>query len=115
MPLAVLPSSLTTAFSLALVLLFALTSHVHVIAVALARSGTPKYRVSFVLGGPAAGKSTVCSRLVQDYGCVHLSAGDLLRKERESGSDTAELIESYIREGAIVPVKITLVSIGHSA
>lgn len=40
--------------------------------------------------------------------CVHLSAGDLLRDERSSGSSTAALIESYINEGAIVPVKITL-------
>lgn len=56
------------------------------------------YRVSFVLGPPAAGKSTQCQKLVDNYGCVHLSAGDLLRDERASGSDTASLIESYINE-----------------
>ena len=66
------------------------------------------YRVSFILGGPAAGKSTQCKKLVDDYGCIHLSAGDLLREERASGSSTATLIESYINEGAIVPVQITL-------
>jgi UMP-CMP kinase len=66
------------------------------------------YRISFVLGGPAAGKSTQCKKLVDDYGCIHLSAGDLLREERASGSSTAELIERYINEGAIVPVAITL-------
>ena len=66
------------------------------------------YRVSFILGGPAAGKSTQCKKLVDDYGCIHLSAGDLLREERASGSSTATLIESYINEGAIVPVGITL-------
>lgn len=66
------------------------------------------YRISFVLGGPAAGKSTQCKKLVDDYGCIHLSAGDLLREERASGSSTADLIESYINEGAIVPVAITL-------
>ena len=64
--------------------------------------------VSFVLGGPAAGKSTQCSKLVEEFGCVHLSAGDLLRAERESGSEVAQLIESFIREGAIVPVNITI-------
>lgn len=68
----------------------------------------PLYRVSFVLGGPAVGKSTQCSKLVEEFGCIHISAGDLLRKERESKSSTAELIESYISKGAIVPVKITL-------
>jgi UMP-CMP kinase len=66
------------------------------------------FRVSFILGGPAAGKSTQCKKLVDDYGCKHLSAGDLLREERASGSTTANLIESYINEGAIVPVAITL-------
>ena len=64
--------------------------------------------VSFVLGGPAAGKSTQCSKLVEEFGCAHLSAGDLLRAERESGSEVAQLIESFIREGAIVPVNITI-------
>lgn len=38
----------------------------------------------------------------------HLSAGELLRKERTSGSSDGELIESFIRNGNIVPVHITL-------
>ena len=40
----------------------------------------------FVLGGPGSGKGTMCTNLVNDYGFVHLSAGDLLRDERDSGS-----------------------------
>jgi UMP-CMP kinase len=40
---------------------------------------------------------------------THLSAGDLLREERQRpGSEFGELIERYIREGAIVPVHITV-------
>ena len=46
----------------------------------------------FVLGRPGAGKGTQCARLVKEYGFVHLSAGDLLRKERQSGSENAEMI-----------------------
>ena len=65
-------------------------------------------RVSFILGPPLAGKGTQASLLVGEFDAVHLSAGDLLREERESGSETAELIESYITKGAIVPVAITL-------
>ena len=38
---------------------------------------------------------------------MHLSAGDLLRAERKSGSKDGDLIESYIKEGKIVPVAIT--------
>lgn len=41
---------------------------------------------------------TQCGRLVEEFGCVHLSAGDLLREERKSGSEQAELIEKYVRD-----------------
>merc|ERR1712012_1412872 len=67
-----------------------------------------KPNVVFVLGGPGAGKGTQCSNLVKDFGVVHLSAGDLLRAERNSGSKDAELINNYIKEGKIVPVEITV-------
>merc|ERR1719203_683867 len=67
-----------------------------------------KPNVVFVLGGPGAGKGTQCVNLVRDFGVVHLSAGDLLRAERNSGSKDAELINNYIKEGQIVPVKITV-------
>lgn len=68
----------------------------------------PKPRVLFVLGGPGAGKGTQCALLASEYGFVHLSAGDLLREERLRGGPQAELIESTIREGKIVPVEITV-------
>ncbi|XP_001374841.2 UMP-CMP kinase [Monodelphis domestica] len=65
--------------------------------------------VVFVLGGPGAGKGTQCTRIVQKYGYTHLSAGDLLRNERNKpDSQYGELIEKYIREGEIVPVEITI-------
>merc|ERR1712217_693846 len=67
-----------------------------------------KPNVVFVLGGPGAGKGTQCANLVRDFGVVHLSAGDLLRAERNSGSKDAELINNYIKEGKIVPVEITV-------
>lgn len=64
--------------------------------------------VMFVLGGPGAGKGTQCLNLVKDYGFQHLSAGDLLRAERNSGSKDGALIQEYITEGKIVPVQITI-------
>jgi UMP-CMP kinase len=57
--------------------------------------------------GPGSGKGTQCLELVSHFGFVHLSAGDLLRAERDSGSAEAELINSYIANGQIVPVRIT--------
>ena len=65
--------------------------------------------VIFVLGGPGSGKGTNCSRLSKEYGFAHLSAGDLLREERNRpGSEYSELIERYISEGKIVPMEITI-------
>ena len=64
--------------------------------------------VFFVLGGPGAGKGTQCAKIVEEFGYVHLSAGDLLREERKSGSDQGDMIEEYITAGKIVPVEITI-------
>ncbi|KAI8598482.1 uridylate kinase [Dissophora ornata] len=65
--------------------------------------------VIFVLGGPGAGKGTQCANLVRDFGFVHLSAGDLLRAEQERrGSQYGELIKTYIKEGKIVPMEVTI-------
>jgi len=74
-----------------------------------AASGAAPFRVVFVLGGPGSGKGTMCARVVEKYGWVHLSAGDLLRAERKDpASKNGALINEYIREGNIVPVGITL-------
>ena len=71
-------------------------------------SGDQLPSVVFVLGGPGAGKGTQCANIVEKYGYVHLSAGDLLRAERKrEGSEVGALIESYIVKGEIVPVEIT--------
>jgi UMP-CMP kinase len=64
--------------------------------------------VVFVLGGPGAGKGTQCGRLVEQYQYTHLSAGDLLRAERKSGSAQGQMIDEYIKEGKIVPVEVTV-------
>jgi hypothetical protein len=65
--------------------------------------------VIFVLGGPGAGKGTQCVKLVSDYGFKHLSAGDLLREEQDrAGSEFGEMIKTYIKEGTIVPMEVTI-------
>lgn len=64
--------------------------------------------VIFVLGGPGVGKGTQCGKIVEKYGFIHLSAGDLLRKEKASGSKDGDMIEHCLREGKIVPVEVTI-------
>ncbi|KAF7255592.1 hypothetical protein EG68_07185 [Paragonimus skrjabini miyazakii] len=67
-----------------------------------------KFNVCFVLGGPGAGKGTVCEKIVQDYGFMHLSAGELLRQAcNTAGSTYGEEIERHMKAGTIVPAKVT--------
>ncbi|MFH4984171.1 hypothetical protein AB6A40_010880 [Gnathostoma spinigerum] len=48
------------------------------------------------------------AQFTENFGFVHLSAGDLLRAERQrKDSEYGELIENHIRNGTIVPVEIT--------
>mmetsp|Transcript_30465 Transcript_30465/g.46134 ORF Transcript_30465/g.46134 Transcript_30465/m.46134 type:complete len:229 (-) Transcript_30465:281-967(-) len=68
----------------------------------------PQCQVVFVLGGPGAGKGTQCQLLKERMGWSHLSAGDLLRAERKRKGPTADLINSKIASGQIVPAEITV-------
>uniref|UniRef100_A0A0B7BHI0 UMP-CMP kinase n=1 Tax=Arion vulgaris TaxID=1028688 RepID=A0A0B7BHI0_9EUPU len=74
----------------------------------MSNDSKPPYSVVFVLGGPGAGKGTQCERIQQEFGFKHLSAGDLLREERlHADSEFGAVIEKHIKDGSIVPVKIT--------
>lgn len=59
---------------------------------------------------PGAGKGTQCELLLQNYPCVHLSAGQLLRDEaqKKDSSEHAALIAECLVAGKIVPVEISL-------
>jgi len=68
-----------------------------------------KITVIFVLGGPGAGKGTQCTKLVEEFGFCHLSAGDLLRAEQNrEGSQYGAMIKQYIKDGQIVPMEVTV-------
>lgn len=68
-------------------------------------------RVFFILGGPGVGKGTQCEILSNavDSNFIHLSAGDLLRAERNRpDSIYSSVINHHIRQGTIVPSQITI-------
>ncbi|XP_020553794.1 UMP-CMP kinase 3 isoform X1 [Sesamum indicum] len=67
-----------------------------------------KVKVVFVLGGPGSGKGTQCANIVKHFGYSHLSAGDLLRAERDSGSENGTMIKNMIKKGEIVPSEVTI-------
>ncbi len=66
------------------------------------RKPCPAPNVVFVLGGPGAGKGTMCELAESQLGWTHLSTGDLLRAERE----TNPTIEDYLSAGKLVPNEI---------
>lgn len=59
-------------------------------------------------GAPGCGKGTQSEFIVNKYGLYHLSTGDLMRKEMASGSELGQLINSYIKDGHLVPDDVTL-------
>lgn len=56
-----------------------------------------------LLGAPGAGKGTHCKRIADRYGVVHLSSGDILRRERAQGTDLGKKAQGYMDAGALVP------------
>ena len=64
--------------------------------------------VVFVLGGPGAGKGTMCGLAEAHLGWTHLSIGTLLRSAREAGGPTAAIIDEHIAAGTLVPNEIVV-------
>jgi adenylate kinase len=56
-----------------------------------------------LLGAPGAGKGTHCKRIAERYGLLHLSSGDILRRERAEGTELGKKAQSYMDKGALVP------------
>lgn len=72
------------------------------------RLPTPHPNIVFILGGPGAGKGTMCELAHIQLGWTHLSTGDLLRAELKAGGPTTALIKSYIDAGKLVPDEIVV-------
>ena len=47
-----------------------------------------------------------CAKLVEEFGLVHLSAGDLLRAHMKSGTEDGNMVASMIKNGQIVPSRV---------
>ncbi|EPY40373.1 adenylate kinase [Angomonas deanei] len=56
-----------------------------------------------IAGPPGCGKGTQCELLESHYGVKHLSVGDLLRQEVDSGSEVGQKIAPFVKEGKLVP------------
>lgn len=61
-----------------------------------------------IFGPPGCGKGTQSLRIMNKYGLMHLSSGDLLRTEIEKGSDLGNQVKHYVEKGLLVPDGIIL-------
>lgn len=59
-----------------------------------------------ILGPPGGGKSTVCTKLVNDFNYQLICSGDILRFEKNSGSVLGNKIANLIDSGNLVPDEI---------
>lgn len=61
-----------------------------------------------LFGPPGSGKGTQAALLMEAYGLVHISTGDLFRSEIESGTDLGLKANHYMSRGELVPDEITI-------
>ena len=61
-----------------------------------------------LFGPPGAGKGTQSAFLVDHYGLVHLSTGDIFRANIRGGTELGKLAQSYMDAGALVPDDVTI-------
>ncbi len=61
-----------------------------------------------IFGPPGCGKGTQAARIVQTHGFLHISTGDLIRREIAAGTAMGELYNKFISRGMLVPDQIIL-------
>ncbi len=61
-----------------------------------------------IFGAPGSGKGTQSTMIAEKYGLKHLSTGELLRAEVESGGELGKQIDSFISQGNLVPDELII-------
>jgi adenylate kinase len=67
-----------------------------------------------LLGPVAAGKGTQAEAIARDNGLLHLSTGDLFRRNMREGTELGEVAQGYMRRGELVPDEITVAVVGQA-
>ena len=61
-----------------------------------------------LFGPPGSGKGTQAAKLIEKYGLLHISTGDLFRYEIENGTPLGLKAEEFMSKGELVPDEITV-------
>ena len=67
-----------------------------------------KVKYFLMFGPPGSGKGTQSKKIIEKYNLVHLSTGDLLRKELETNSRLGQIAKRHMNKGGLVPDDIIL-------
>ena len=59
-----------------------------------------------IFGAPGSGKGTQSAFLKEKYGLSHISTGEVLRAERDAGSEVGHLAENFMSKGHLIPDEI---------
>lgn len=65
-----------------------------------------------LFGAPGVGKGTQAKKLVEKYGWIHLSTGDLLREEIRQKTPLGLEADTIMKRGQLVPDEIVIGMIG---
>ena len=66
-----------------------------------------------LFGPPGAGKGTQSQKLIEKYGLIHLSTGDLLRSEISQGTALGLEAKKLMDQGILVPDEVVIGMISH--
>ena len=61
-----------------------------------------------LLGPPGAGKGTQAEQIVEAYGTVHISTGDIFRKNIKENTELGKKVKEYIDKGLLVPDELVV-------
>lgn len=61
-----------------------------------------------LLGPPGAGKGTQAYKIVERYNVVHISTGDIFRKNIKEQTELGKKVKDYLDKGLLVPDELTV-------
>ena len=69
---------------------------------------TQQMKNIILFGPPGAGKGTQAEKLKNKYNLVHISTGDVFRRNMSENTDLGKMAKSYIENGELVPDSVTI-------
>ena len=70
------------------------------------KQAVPQKTIYTFMGAPGTGKGTLADKAIQNLDVTSLSTGNLLREAVAKGDEFGKKVESYMKQGALVPDEI---------